>query len=89
MSEENQSSAKSMSRKFVLVCWFMIMTTLVIISHFICMMFGKAYPLTEIIAILGLNVTVIITYVTVNVYQKSHIAKLTQVQEENDEEAPI
>lgn len=81
---------KSMSRKFVLVCWFMILVTMVIISHFVCTLFSKTYPLTEIIAILGLTVTTIITYVTGNVYQKSHTLKsLTSEFNSDSEKAPI
>ena len=93
MAEEINDTPKSKvtSRKFVLVCWFMVLVTLVIIGHFVCMLFNKTYQLTEIIAMLGLTVTIIITYVTGNVYQKSHVAKMIPtVEEETDlEKAPV
>lgn len=86
---EETTEKKTTSRKYVLVCWFMVLTTLVVLSHFVCMVMGRAYPLTEIIGILGLNVTVIITYVTGNVYQKSHIPPKLDDDEPETEAAPI
>ena len=90
MSEESTTqTSKNSSRKFVLVCWFMVLVTLVILTHFICMLFNRSCPLTEILGILGLTVTVIITYVTGNVYQKTHtgLNNITSIQ--NEEKAPI
>ena len=90
MNEETSNNQKTMSRKFVLVCWFMVLATLVIVSHFVCMLFNKNYPLTEIIGVLGLVVTTIITYVTGNVYQKSHVSKILSVNSDSkEEEAPV
>lgn len=90
MSEENTTqSNKTSSRKFVLVCWFMVLVTLVILTHFICMLFNRSCPLTEILGILGLTVTVIITYVTGNVYQKTHTSFNNMTNISNEEKAPI
>jgi len=90
MSEENEVQKKSTSRKFILVCWFMVLATLVILGHFTCMIFNKSYPLTEILGVLGLVVTTIITYVTGNVYQKSHVSKMLPTDlTEDEEKAPV